>query len=60
VVNAARKAEHPHHRAKVVWEPAGVRAREQAGVPDRVREKAEVPDRAAVGDLNKSTIQPIN
>ncbi len=60
VVNAARKAKQPHHRARAVWEPAGVRAREPASVPAEVRVKAKAPDRAVAGDLNKSTIQPIN
>jgi hypothetical protein len=53
-------AETPHHRVKAVWEPAGVKAREQAGVQAGVREKAEVADKAAIGSLNKSTIQLIN
>ena len=54
----------------MVWEPAGVKAVDQAeapaGVrakaeaPDRVRAKAEVRDRARVGGPNQSTIQQIN
>jgi hypothetical protein len=59
--------ETPNHRDKVVWEPAGVKAvdqaeapagvkaREQVGEPDRVRAKAEERDRAVEGSLNKST-----
>ena len=61
--NAALKTELPNHRDKVVWEPAvdqaevpaGVKAREQVGEPDRVRAKAEERDRALEGSLNKST-----
>ena len=52
------KTELPHHRIKVVWEPAGVKAGDQAKVPAGVRVKAEVQDRAKAGGLNQSTNQP--
>ncbi len=48
--NAALKAGPPHHRDKVVWEPAGVKAVDQAKAPAGVRAKAEAPDRAAEGN----------
>jgi len=43
------KAETPHRKVKDVV-LAGVKAREQAGVPAVVREKAQVQDKAAVTD----------
>ena len=60
--NAALKAGAPHHRDKVVWEPAGVKAVDQAEVPAGVRAKAKAPDRAAAGSINLLTNQftPLN
>jgi hypothetical protein len=50
-VDVTLKAEHPHHRVRVVREPVRVRAgvRAKAGVKARVRAKAEVKARARVG-----------
>jgi len=50
--NAVLKAEALHHRIKTVWEPAGVKAGDQAKVPAGVRAKAEVQARAKAGDLD--------
>ena len=50
--NAARKVEPPHHRVKVVGDPARVKA--------GVRAKAEAPGRVTVGSLDMSSNQLIN
>lgn len=60
MVNVALRTEPQDLRVKAAWEQAGVKAVEQAGVQAGVRVKAEVADKAAVGSLNKSTIQLIN
>jgi hypothetical protein len=49
--NVLRITEVPPDRIKAAWEPAGVKAGEQAKVPAEVRAKA--PDRAVVGNFNK-------
>ena len=52
MVNAARKAEPPHHRVKAVGDPARVKAGDQARAKAGVKAKAEAPDRAVAGSLN--------
>jgi hypothetical protein len=54
--NVVLKAEAPHRRIRAVWEPAEVKAGDQAVAPAGVRAEAEVPDRDKVGGLKKSTI----
>jgi hypothetical protein len=46
------KTEPSHHRVKAVWEPAEVKAGDQAKVPGGGRLKAEALDKAAVSSLN--------
>jgi len=58
--NAARKVEPPHHRVKVVGDPARAKAVDQARAPAGVRAKAEAPGRVAVGSLDMSSNQLIN
>ena len=54
--NAVPKAKAPNHRIKTVWEPAGVKAGDQAEAPAGVRAKAEVQDRVQAGGLDTPTI----
>ena len=60
--NAARKVEPPHHRVKVVGDPARAKAVDQARAPAGVRAKAEAPDKVAGGSFNILTNQftPLN